>query len=164
MREKTVAETAIHHHTYKIFPNDLNTNKTVFGGLVMSTLDRLALVVAERHSECVCVTVSVDALHFLAPAYEGEILLFSASLNRTWRSSMEVGVRVDAENPRTGEHRHVVSAYFTFVALDEKNRPRKIAPVKPETDEQKNRYQEAELRRNHRIAFSLKRKARDKGE
>lgn len=149
---KTVFSTAVEKHTYKIFPNDLNTNGTLYGGLVMNMLDRITLVVAERHSEQICATISVDALHFLRPAYVGEILLFYASLNRAWNTSMEVGAKVVAENYKTGEHRHVVSAYFTFVALDEKNVPTKVPAVTPETDLQKRRYEEADIRRKNRIA------------
>ncbi len=163
MQGKTVASTAVENQTYKVFPNDLNTNGTVFGGLVMSILDRVALVVAERHSEHICATVSVDALHFLTPAYVGEILIFKGSLNRAWNSSMEVGVRVVAENFKTGEHRHVVSVYFTFVALDENNSPTQVPPVIPETKLEKLRYEDAGHRREARIKQAKERKERHLG-
>ncbi|MCH9625285.1 MAG: hypothetical protein S4CHLAM123_04560 [Chlamydiales bacterium] len=120
----------------------------------MSILDRVTLVVAERHSEKICATVSVDALHFLAPAYAGEILIFKSMLNRVWNSSMEVGARVVAENIQTKEKRHVISAYFTFVALDEHNKPTKVPLLIVETDIQKRRYEEAEKRRQNRIVFA----------
>lgn len=117
----------------------------------MSILDRISLVVAERHSERICATISVDALHFLAPAYMGEILIFKASLNHAWNSSMEVGVKVLAEDFKTGLQRHVVSAYFSFVALDENNRPTPVPKVRPETELEKKRYKEADMRRKTRI-------------
>lgn len=151
MTGKTVKSTAVENHLYKVFPNDLNSNGTVFGGLVMSILDRIALIVAERHSEKTCVTVSVDSFHFLAPAKTGDILVFYAALNRAWGSSMEIGVKVMAEHPRTREQVHIVSAYFTYVALDENNRPTRILPVIPESPLEKRRFEEAGRRREVRL-------------
>ncbi|MFE8071486.1 acyl-CoA thioesterase [Marinobacteraceae bacterium S3BR75-40.1] len=148
---KPVAESAINEHVYKVFPNDLNANDSVFGGLIMGLCDRLSLVVAERHSGRVCVTASIDSLHFTAPARANETLLFRVSLNRAWGSSMELGTKVVAENSYTGEHRHVVSAYMTFVALDEEGHPTEVPQVIPETAEQKRRFGEADLRRQARL-------------
>ena len=148
---KPVSASAIDNHVYKAFPNDLNAHHTVFGGLVMSICDRIALVVSERHSSKVCVTASVDSMHFRAPARDGDTLIFKAAINRAWGSSMEIGVKVLAENSFLGEERHVVSAYFTFVALDEHHRPTEVPAVRPETPEEKKRYDHAEIRRNARL-------------
>src|SRR5271170_5331176 len=119
LKPRKSSESAINDQTYKVFPNDLNSNNTVFGGLVMSILDRVALVVAERHSGRTCVTASVDSMHFLAPAKRGDILIFKGAVNKVWRSSMEIGLKVVTQHFQTGELIHILSAYFTFVAVDE---------------------------------------------
>lgn len=148
---KAPAQSAVEQNVYKIFPNDLNSEYTVFGGLVMALCDRTALIVAERHSGRTCVTAAVDSLNFLAPARAGETLILKASVNRSWTSSMEIGVRVAAENSHSGESRHVVSAYLTFVALDENGRPVRVQPVMPETAAEQRRFRAAEIRRQARL-------------
>lgn len=142
---------AVQGNLYKIFPNDLNQHGTVFGGLIMAEMDRLCAIVAERHSDSVCVTAGVDAVHFLAPARRGDTLVFSASVNRTWRTSMEIGCRVEAEAIGERTRRHILSAYLSFVAIDEHGRPRPVPEVIPETEAERRRWQEAELRRSHRL-------------
>ncbi|GGY75004.1 acyl-CoA thioesterase [Marinobacter zhanjiangensis] len=149
---KPVAASAIDKHVYKVFPNDMNAQNTVFGGMIMAKCDRLALVVAERHSARVCVTAAVDSIHFRAPAKGNDTLLFSLSLNRSWGSSMEIGAQVEAENSYTGEVRHILSAYFTFVALDDDGKPVDVPAVTPETEDQKRRYDGAEIRREGRLS------------
>lgn len=148
---KKPSESAVNDYVYKIFPNDLNDQGTVFGGTVTSLLDRVAVVVAQRHSERVCVTASIDAVHFLAPARKGDNLIIQASINRAWTTSMEVGLKVTAENAYIGERRHILSAYFTFVALDDWGKPTKVPAVDAHTSAEKRRYQEADHRRERRI-------------
>ena len=148
---RTPSHSSIEGQVCKVFPNDLNAHSTVFGGHVMAECDRLALVVAERHSGHVCVTVSVDSLHFVAPAREGDTLLFSSSINNAWKSSMEIGIKVQAENSYTQQKRHVVSAYFTFVALDADNRPVAVPELERQTADEKRRAREAEIRRKLRL-------------
>lgn len=156
---KTVAYSAVRDQVHMVFPNDLNSNDTVFGGLILAQLDRIAAVVADRHAGGVCVTVGVDAVQFMAPARRGDVLIFSASVNRAWTTSMEVGCKVEAERIGGGDRRHILSAYLTFVAMDENVRPRPVPQVRPETPEQVQRYKEAELRRSGRLkhAEELKR-------
>lgn len=143
---------AVEQNVYKIFPNDLNSEYTVFGGLVMGLCDRTALIVAERHSGRTCVTAAVDSLNFLAPARSGETLVVKASVNRAWRSSMEIGVYVAAENSHTGDRRHVVSAYLTFVALGDDGQPVDVPQVLPESAAEKARFAAAGQRRAARLA------------
>ena len=157
---KSPRDSAIDQNVHKVFPNDLNSEYTVFGGLVMGLCDRTALIVAERHSGRTCVTAAVDSLNFLAPARSGETLIVKAAVNRTWNSSMEIGVYVAAENSHSGERRHVVSAYLTFVALDEAGRPVPVPAMRPETAVELRRYEAAERRRNARLAARAEESAR----
>ena len=151
---KTVDASAVEGSVYRIYINDLNANGTVFGGLIMSECDRIAGVVAERHSGSPCATASVDAIKFLAPAGQGDNLIFKASINRSWNSSMEIGVKVIAECSRQQTPRHIVSACLTFVALDENHQPCAVPPVIPETQTQKRRFEEAQLRKEARLRHS----------
>ncbi|MDP2695833.1 MAG: acyl-CoA thioesterase [bacterium] len=151
MTGRKVGESAVNDHIYEVFPNDLNAHNTVFGGAIMLEVDRLAGAVARRHSGEVCVTLSLDSLRFLEPAKSGEVLVFKVAVNRVWNTSMEIGVKVFAENIYNDFVRHVVSAYLTFVAIDSHNRPIKIRPVIPETKSENRRFQEADQRRQQRF-------------
>ena len=142
---------AVREQVYMVFPNDLNANDTVFGGLIMAHMDRYAAVCADRHACGVTVTASVDAVHFIAPARRGDVLIFNASVNRAWNSSMEIGVKVDAQSYDGKERRHILSAYMTFVALDASGKPRPVPPLKPETAVEERRFREAQLRREQRL-------------
>lgn len=148
---RRVDETAIVEQIYKIFPNDLNHQGNVFGGLIMAQMDRYAVVVAERHSGRLCVTVGVDAVTFIAPATGADTLIYSAACNRSWTTSMEIGVKVMAELSHSGQRRHILSAYLTFIALDEAGKPTPVPPVQPEGELQVRRYHEAGLRRQARL-------------
>lgn len=151
MQGKSVAESAIHDQTAVVFPNDLNAYGTLFGGRVLDLCDRVAGVVAKRHSGRVCVTLGIDSVRFLAPAKHGDILVFKASINRVWKTSMEIGLKVFKEDFRTQERVHILSAYFTFVALDDHLKPVEIPGVIPMTLEEKRRFIEAEERRLIRL-------------
>jgi acyl-CoA hydrolase len=148
---KYVAESAIHDQTAVVFPNDLNSYGTLFGGRVLELADRVAGVVGKRHSGKVCVTLAIDSVRFLAPAKEGDILVFQASVNRVWKTSMEIGVKVFAENYKTLKRIHIFSAYFTFVALDDHLKPSSICPVIPTSKDEIRRYEQAEERRLIRL-------------
>ncbi|HWU69585.1 MAG TPA: acyl-CoA thioesterase [Stenotrophobium sp.] len=148
---KSVSESALRDQAYMIFPNDLNANDTVFGGLIMAQMDRYSAVVADRHAGGVTVTVAVDAVHFIAPARRGDVLVFNVVVNRAWRSSMEIGCRVEAAAVNGGERRHILSAYSTFVAMDPDGKPRPVPPLTPITPDEVRRYGEAQLRRELRL-------------
>jgi acyl-CoA hydrolase len=134
-----------------MMPQHANNLGHVFGGVILSMLDRVAAVAAIRHARQNCVTVSVDRVDFREPIRLGDLVVMRASVNYVGRTSMEVGVRVEAENLMTGERRHTNSCYVTFVAIDENHRPVRIPPVEPETDDEKRRYLAAQERRRRRL-------------
>jgi acyl-CoA hydrolase len=131
---------------------DANSAGHVHGGTVMKLCDEAAGLAAIRHARQRVVTAAVDRVTFLHPVYVGEVLTFSASVNAAWRTSMEVGVRVEAENPFTGDARHTSSAYLTMVAIDEQGRPRAVPPFVAESATEQRREREAQLRRGNRLA------------
>jgi acyl-CoA hydrolase len=134
-------------------PNDANGLGNVLGGKVMHLVDLAAAISAIRHARRPTVTASVDSLQFLHPVHIGELIVLRASVNRVFHTSLEVGVRVITEKLITGERTHTCSAYLTFVALDENGKPTPIAPVIPETEDEKRRYRQAGERRENRLAM-----------
>ncbi|MBI3632901.1 MAG: acyl-CoA thioesterase [Candidatus Vogelbacteria bacterium] len=149
---KTVAETAISNYPYILFSNDLNANRTVFGGKLLEIADRLAGSVAITHSGETCVTVGIDEVRFIAPAREGDSVIFKCSANRVWGTSMEVGIKVIGRNLKSDKTWPVFSAYFTFVAVDKDGKKMKIRPLIPETEDEKRRFERANIRRQHRLS------------
>ena len=131
---------------------DANSAGFVHGGVVMKLCDEVAGIAAIRHCGRRVVTAAVDRLTFILPVNVGELLTCSASVNAAWRTSMEVGVRVVAENPRTGESRHTSTAYLTMVGIDDDGTPAPVPPLVVETDTERRRQREAELRRSNRLA------------
>jgi acyl-CoA hydrolase len=139
--------------TELVLPSHTNALNSVFGGVIMSWIDIAAAIAAQRHSSCSCVTASIDALQFVAPVYKGWVVNLKASVNFVARSSMEIGVRVDAENPQTGETFHTASAYVTFVALGPDGRPTQVPALKLESEADQRRFAAAKKRRDHRLAL-----------
>ncbi len=135
-----------------MIPQDANPAGNVHGGVIMKLIDTAAAVAASRHARCNSVTASIDRLDFHHAVYVGNLLFFKASLNMVGRASMEVGVRVEAENIITGELRHTASAYLTFVALDENGKPKEVPQLIIETEEEIRRNREAKIRREARLA------------
>jgi acyl-CoA hydrolase len=131
---------------------DANTAGNVHGGTVMKLCDEAAALAAIKHCRQRVVTAAMDRMAFLYPIRIGDLVTLSATVNAAWRTSMEVGVRVEAENPRTGELRHTNTAYLTMVALDEDDRPAPVPGLIAETAEEQRRLHEAELRRANRLA------------
>lgn len=140
-------------------PQDTNISGNVHGGVIMKLIDTVAGVVAVRHARSNAVTASIDRLDFHHPVFVGDILTLTAGLNLVGRTSMEVGVRVEAENLITGEKRHTASAYLTYVALDGNGRPMPLPPLILETDGERRRNMEAKARRETRLVEKRKEKA-----
>ena len=133
-----------------ILPNDTNLLGNVLGGRVMHLMDMCAAMSAYKHSRTAVVTASVDRLDFLAPAKMGEILILRSSVNYTGKSSMEVGVRIESENPKTGDIYHTSSAYLTFVSLNENGKPKRVDDINPENDNEIRRFNEGKIRHEER--------------
>ena len=131
---------------------DANSAGYVHGGTVMKLCDEVAGLAAVRHSRFRVVTAGMDRMTFLEPIHIGELVTFTASVNAAWRTSMEVGVRVEAEQPREGTVRHTNTAYLTMVALDGDGRPAEVPPLFAETDDERRREREAQTRRRNRLA------------
>ncbi len=140
-------------------PNDANGLGTLLGGKIMHLVDIAGAIAANRHSRQFVVTASFDHMDFLEPVMIGQLVTLHASVNRAFRTSMEVGVKVYAEDLRTAATRHVASAYLTFVALDEQRRPLPVPPAIPQSPEEERRYEEAGQRREQRLAQLRKRRS-----
>jgi uncharacterized protein (TIGR00369 family) len=131
-------------------PSQTNPMGNIHGGVIMKLADQAAAAAAIRHAGRICVTASIDKLDFLNPVHVGDLVTLKSSVNYVHRTSMEVGVRIEAENMASGEVKHVASAYFIFVALDDNCKPVPIAPTIPVTDVEKLRYRQGELRYKQR--------------
>ena len=142
---KTVSESIVTMHEL-VLPNDTNNLGNVLGGHVMHLMDICGAMSAYKHARSHVVTASVDNLNFLAPAKQGYILKLQSSVNYASRSSMEVGVKIESENPFNGEIKHTASAYLTFVALDEYGKTKSVDTITPETELEIRRYKEGEQR------------------
>jgi uncharacterized protein (TIGR00369 family) len=134
-----------------MLPSDANPYGNVHGGEVMKLIDAVAGAAATRHARTRVVTARIDELSFLAPVYVGHLVTAKASVNHVGRTSMEVGVRVEAEDMLTGNVVHVASAYLVFVATDDQGQPKPLPPIVAETDEERRRMMAAEARRSLRV-------------
>jgi acyl-CoA hydrolase len=139
---------------------DANSAGNIHGGTIMKLADEAAALAAIRHARKRVVTVGMDRMDFLVPIYVGELVTFRATVNAAWRTSMEVGVRVDAENPLTGDARHTNTVYLTMVALDADGRPAPVPPLEAHTPTEQRRMREAEMRRTNRLAERAEMEAR----
>ena len=137
-----------------VLPNDTNSHGNVLGGKVLHLMDLACAMVAMRHCRRPVVTAAMDNVEFLAPIPGGHFMILKAMVNYTGRSSMEIGVRVEGEDPRTGDITHTSSAYLSFVALDDLKNPVEVPELIPSSEEEKRRFHEAaqraQLRKEHR--------------
>ncbi len=154
---RTVAESQSERSEI-VFPADSNGIGNLFGGRLMQYIDLVAAMAASRHARAITITASMDHLDFVAPVRVGELLILKASVNRAYRTSMEVGVRVMVEDVREQRLRHVSSAYLTFVAVDVHGNKLEVPQVVPETEHQKRRYEDAGRRREMRAEETRRKK------
>ncbi len=155
----TVAESRSEYSEFCL-PNDANPLGNMLGGHVMHLVDLCGAIAAMRHARCIVVTASVDYMTFLHPVKVGSLVRLKSQVNRVFRTSMEVGVKVWVENLHTGEVHHTSSAYLTFVGLDASQQRVVLPQIIPESEEEKRRYEEAGERRAYRLAQKEKFKAR----
>ncbi len=151
--ESRTPEQAATEITEFMMPGQVNNLGNVFGGVVLSMVDRAAAVTAMRHARQTCVTVSINRVDFKEPIYAGELVTCSARVHYVGRTSMEIGVAVFAENPITGRRRHTNDCFLTFVAIDENSRPAPVPRLELVTDEDKERYDDGKRRRENREAL-----------
>jgi acyl-CoA hydrolase len=138
--------------TYRTGVSDANVAGDAHGGWIMKLCDDVAVIAASRHAETRVVTLAVDGVLFRNPVKVGDVLTLKAMVNAAWRSSMEVGVRVEAEDPRRGGTRHTLTAYVTMIGLDAAGSPTQVPELVPETPVDERRHHEANLRRRIRLA------------
>jgi acyl-CoA hydrolase len=155
--ERTVAESQSERSEI-IFPADANALGNLFGGRLMQYIDLVGAMAASRHARAITVTASMDHLDFVAPVRVGDLLILKASVNRAYRTSMEVGVKAMVEDVRKNRLRHVSSAYLTYVAVDKDGQRLVVPQVVPETEHQKRRYEDAARRREMRADETLRKK------
>ncbi|MDR3737933.1 MAG: acyl-CoA thioesterase [Terracidiphilus sp.] len=155
---KTVASTQS-EMTEIILPNDTNTLGNLLGGRLMHFIDLTGAMAAYRHARTHIVTAAMDHIDFIQPVHVVDLLILKSSVNRAFRSSLEVGVKVWVEHPRTGEMLHVASAYLVFVAIDQDGNVQRVPELVPETPNEIRRYNDALRRREHREAEHARRKA-----
>jgi len=155
MNPKPVRE-SISEYSELALPNDANVLGNLLGGKVMHLVDLCGALAAIRHARTPVVTASIDYMNFLSPVKIGQLLMLRSSVNRVFRTSMEIGVKVLVEDLATGAIRHTSSAYLTFVAVDAEGNRIPIPPVIPETDDEKRRYEEAARRREIRLEMRQK--------
>jgi acyl-CoA hydrolase len=134
-----------------MMPQNANLLGHVFGGVILGMMDKTAAISSFRHARSACVTASIDRVDFREPIHVGDLVVMKASVNFAGRTSMEVGVRVEAEDLITGRRRHTNSAYLTFVAVDRNGRPIEVPPLVPERPEEVRRYAAAQERRRRRL-------------
>jgi len=158
--QKPVRESRV-EMTEIVLPSHTNQLGNIFGGQLMAWIDIAAAISASRHARSVCVTASLDALHFLAPVRLGEHVTLLASVNYTGTTSMEVGVRLESQEPESGVRVHVATAYLTFVAIDREGKPRTVAEVVPQTPDEERRHHNAQKRRAARLQLKDQLRARE---
>jgi len=150
LEAKTVSQSRV-ELAQIMMPEHANATGNVHGGNLLKLVDQAGAIVAARHTHTNVVTASVDRFDFISPAYIGNLIFIKASINYVYRTSMEIGVRVEAECLKTGVHTHVGSAYLTFVALDKDDKPTEVPGLILKTEEEKRRYEEAKKRREIRL-------------